>query len=246
MERPGGFAAWRWPIAAIVLGALIVYAFLAALNRFVAAGEKVASIPADFARGLGEAARGFLRVDVTRRFVSSIPSNEELGAGRLEVAVATTTESITRADEQYAFWDLLPLGRTEVEVRVPVTWRWYLPLDDGWEATVEGPVLTVVAPTPKPSLPPAIHTDGVERRVEADWLRFDAAERLAQLERELTPLLSTRAGDRAHRELAREPARKVVERFARLWIAGQGSEGEAIRVVVVRFADETGAAPERL
>ena len=245
MSRPGGFAEWRWPVVAIVLGALIVFAFLSAVDRFVAAGERVAEVPGNLARDLGAAARNFFRGDVTRQFVSSIPASEELGAGRLEVAVAKTTETISRRDEQYAFWDLLPLGSTEVEIRVPVTWRWYLPLDDGWSATIEGPILTVVAPVPRPSLPPAIHTDGMERRAEADWLRFDAAERLSELESQLTPLLSTRAGDPAHRELAREPARKVVQKFARLWLFGQGADGQSIRAVVVRFADET-AAPRGL
>jgi hypothetical protein len=238
MNRPNGLAAWRWPILAAVLGGLIVYAFLAAVDRFLEAGERVARAPADLARGLGEAARGFFRGDVTQQFLSSIPAQEELGAGRLEVAVARTTETIARTDEQFAFWDLVPLGRAEVEIRVPVTWRWHLPLDDGWRATVEGSILTVEAPTPRPSLPPAIHTDGIERRVEADWTRFDAADRLAELERQLTPLLSTRADDPAHRELARERARKTVERFARLWLARQGPEGESIRAIVVRFADE--------
>jgi hypothetical protein len=246
MSQPGGPSAWRWPIVAIVLGALVVFAFLSAVNRFVAAGESVARAPGELVRELGKVARSFFSGDVTQQFVSSIPGSEDLGAGRLEVAVATTTETITRSDEQYAFWDLLPLGRTEVEIRVPVTWRWHLPLDDGWQATVDGPILTVVAPTPRPSLPPAIHTDGIERRVAADWLRFDAAERLSQLERELTPLLSTRAGDPRHRELAREPARRTVQRFARLWLARQGADGESIRAVVVRFADESAAPSESL
>jgi hypothetical protein len=247
MRRGRDLTAWRWPIVALLLGALLVYAFLATLNRFLAAGERVAAAPAELARGLERAARAFFSGDVTERFLSSIPSTEPLGAGRLEVAVATTTETVSRSDEQWAFWDLLPLGRTEVEIRVPVTWRWHLPLDDGWTATIEGQVLTVVAPAPRPSLPPAIHTDGIERRSEADWLRFDAAERLAALERELTPLLAARARDAAHRELAREPARKTVERFARLWLAREGADGETIRAIVVRFADESpdGAAAAR-
>jgi hypothetical protein len=243
MSPSGGPSVWRWPVVAVALGALVVWAFLSAVDRFIAAGERVAEAPGNLVRSLGDAARGFFRGDVTQSFLSSIPATEELGAGRLEVAIAKTTETISRRDEQYAFWDLLPLGSTEVEIRVPVTWRWYLPLDDGWSATVDGPILTVVAPAPKPSLPPAIHTDGMERRAEADWLRFDAAQKLAELEHQLTPLLSTRANDPAHRELAREPARKTVERFARLWLAGQGADGEAIGAVVVRFADE--AAPAR-
>ena len=47
MTDRGGFSAWRWPIVAVVLGVLVVYAFLAAVNRFVAAGERVAAAPAD-------------------------------------------------------------------------------------------------------------------------------------------------------------------------------------------------------
>ena len=243
-ENGNGLTAWRWPIAIVLVAALFVAAFLFTLNRFLAAGERVAGIPAALVDSAERLARSFFTGDVTKRFLSSIPTHEELGHGRLEVAVAKTTETLTRSDEQWAFWDLVPLGRTEVEIRVPVTWRWHLPLDDGWTATVDGEVLTVVAPAPRPSLPPAIHTDGIERRAEADWLRFDAPERLAELERQLTPLLSTRAGDRAHRELAREPARRTVERFARLWLAREGADGASIRVVVVRFADEVGGERE--
>ena len=100
-----------------------------------------------------------------------------------------------------------------------MTWRWHVPLDSGWTATVEESVLFVVAPAPRPSLPPAIHTDGIERRAHAGWLRFDATARLADLEQELTPLLVERSRDRRHRALAREPARRTLERFAGLWLA---------------------------
>ena len=101
----------------------------------------------------------------------------------------------------------------------------------------------MVAPAPVPSLPPAIHSDGIERRSQADWLRFDAGERLAELERQLTPLLIQRADGPAHRALAREPARRTVERFALQWIAIERDDVGPIRAVVVRFADE-GSATE--
>ena len=237
-QRAQGWAAWRWPIVILLLAGLICFAFFRTLDRFLAAGERIARAPAELVDSLGRAARGFLSGDVTQHFLSSIPAFDDVGAGRLEVAVATTNETLTRSDEQRAFWDLLSLGTTEVEIRVPVTWRWHVPFDSGWTATVAGGVLEVVAPAPRPSLPPAIHTDGIERRVEASWMRFDSAARLAELERELTPLLAARARERRLAALAREPARRTIARFASLWLAQEDPGRRQVRTVVVRFSDE--------
>ncbi len=245
MNTPSRWQAWRWPIALMVVAALALVAYLVTLHRLTSAAERMGEIPSNLVSGLTEAVSTFLTGDVTRRFVSSLPVQENVGVGRLEVAVAKTTETLTRNDEQRAFWDLVSLGTTQVEIRVPVTWRWHLPLDDGWIATLEDGVLTVVAPAPRPSLPPAIHTDGIERRTEADWLRFDAPLRLAELERELTPLLAARATDPSHRALARESARQTVERFALLWIAREREDTGPIRAVAVKFADELPPDPRR-
>lgn len=245
MPPPDRWQAWRWPIAFMVVAALALIGYLMTLQRLTRAAERVSGMPGEFLARVSDAAGRFLTGDVTQRFVSSLPVQENVGVGRLEVAVAKTTETLTRNDEQRAFWDLLSLGSTQVEIRVPVTWRWYLPLDDGWTATLEDGVLTVVAPAPRPSLPPAIHTDGIERRTEADWLRFDAPLRLAELERELTPLLAARATDPSHRALARESARQTVERFALLWIAREREDTGPIRSVAVKFADEMPPDPAR-
>ena len=245
MNPPGRWHAWRWPIALMVVAAFALVAYLVTLHRLTRAAERMGEIPSNLVSGLTEAVSTFLTGDVTQRFVSSLPVQENVGVGRLEVAVAKTTETLTRNDEQRAFWDLVSLGTTQVEIRVPVTWRWHLPLDDGWIATLEDGVLTVVAPAPQPSLPPAIHTDGIERRTESDWLRFDAPLRLAELERELTPLLVQRANDPSHRAMAREPARQAIERFALLWIAREREDTGPIRAVVVKFADEVAPNPEK-
>jgi hypothetical protein len=245
MDTPGRWHAWRWPIAFMVVAALALIGYLMTLHRLTRAAERLGEIPGNLASGLTDAVSTFLTGDVTQRFVSSLPVQENVGVGRLEVAVAKTTETLTRNDEQRAFWDLVSLGSTQVEIRVPVTWRWHLPLDDGWIATLENGVLTVVAPAPRPSLPPAIHTDGIERRTESDWLRFDAPLRLAELERELTPLLAERATDPSHRALARESARQTVERFALLWIAREREDTGPILAVVVKFADEVAPAPSK-
>lgn len=230
----------RWSALALVAGALLVWGFWSTLDRFLAAGEAIAGAPARTARELAAAAKGFLTADVTQTFVSSLP--EARGAAVLELATAETVETIERSDERRALWDLVPLGRTTVGLRVPVTWRWHVPLDGDWRALLEGGVLTVDAPALRPSLPPAIHTDGIERRIATDWLRFDGDQQLARLERELTPLLSARAQEPRLMAFGRSAARQALSDLA--WRFTQRSlPGEPIRAVVVRFAGETDRAP---
>jgi hypothetical protein len=240
-ERPGpasGLAAWRWPIVVVVVTALLAAAYFWTLERFVRAGEAVARVPGEVVAGLERAARSFLTGDVTHRFLSSIPEVATPKAGNLELASATVTETIERTEERRAFWELVPLGSTTVGVRVPVVYRYHVPMAGEWRATVRGDRLWVEAPALRPSLPPALRTDRMERRVEADWLRFDADLRLAELERELVPIVVARARDPRHLELVREPARRTLAEFARGWLVREGRAAEPIRSIIVRLADE--------
>ncbi len=232
-ESSGRFRVWT--AVSLVAAAAIVWGFWATLDRFLDAGEAVVGAPARAARELAAAARGFLTADVTERFVSSLPAVR--GEARLELATAETVETLSRSDERWAFWDLVPLGATTVELRVPVTWRWHVPLDGEWRAVLEEGLLTVEAPALRPSLPPALHSDGIERRVEEDWLRFDGAEQLARLERELTPLLSARAREPRLMAFGRAAAREALADLARGFVE-RSLPGTPVRAVVVRFADE--------
>jgi len=229
-----------WTALALLAAAAIVWGFWATLDRFLDAGEAVAGAPARAARELAAAARGFLTADVTERFVSSLPAVR--GVARLELATAETVETLSRSDERRAFWDLVPLGATTVEIRVPVTWRWHVPLDGDWRVVLEEGVLTVEAPALRPSLPPALHSDGIERRVDEDWLRFDGAEQLARLERELTPLLSARAREPRLMAFGRAAAREALADLARRFVE-RALPGAPIRAVVVRFAEEIRGVP---
>ena len=183
--------------------------------------------------------------NVTEKFLAGIPNFMPLGGGNLDVAVAENVEVLSRSDERFAFWDLLSLGTTTVEIRVPVTYRYHLKLDDRWTVTVVDGVCRVEAPALRPSLPPAIHTDRMERRADASWLRFDAVEQMTALEQQLTPELSRIARDPRHLALAREPARRTVARFARAWLLSEGAWGaDRVRAISVTFADEKVAAAD--
>lgn len=230
--------AWRWPLVTILLAGLFAAAYFVTLERFVAAGRGLAAAPGAAVAGLERLSRGLLRGEVTLRFLSSVPEVAGSPAGRLELATAEVIETITRTDERSALWDLVPLGTTTVEIRVPVVYRYHVPMDGDWRVTVSGDRAEVVAPRLRPSLPPALRTDRMERRVESGWLRFDGAVRLAELERQLVPLVVARAGDPRHLALARESARRSLAGFARGWLLAEGEAAGDIRTLIVRFADE--------
>lgn len=231
----------RWPVAMVLVAALlalVAWRLIAGLER---AGRVAANLPSAAAERLAELARDLLTGNVTESFLAAIPTVAPHAGGNLEVAVAESVESLTRSDERRAFWDLVDLGTTTVEIRVPVTYRYHVRLDEDWTVEIEDGFCRVLAPVLRPSLPPAIHTDRIERRVEESWLRFDAAEQLAVLERQLTPRLAQLAADPRHMALVRESSRQAVARFVRAWLLANAAWGpERVRAIQVQFADERG------
>jgi hypothetical protein len=84
----------------------------------------------------------------------------------------------------------------------------------------------------------------MEKKSEAGWLRFNAAENLAALEKELTPTLEKRAGNKAHLDLVREAARKSVAEFVKAWLLKEGKPNqEEVRSITVIFPDEPQTGP---
>jgi hypothetical protein len=232
----------RWPLATVVAVALLIALLWRLIVAFESAGRAAAGIPGAAAEQIAAIARGFLTGNVTETFLAALPTVAPIAAGHLEVAVAESVETVTRSDERSAFWDLVPLGTTTVEVRVPVTYRYHVRLDEDWSVVVEDGFCRVQVPALRASQPPAIHTHRIERRAESSWLRFDAAEQLAALERQLTPRLQVLAADPRHLALVREPARQTVARFVRAWLLTQGSwSAEGVRAIHVSFADDRAA-----
>lgn len=83
-------------------------------------------------------------------------------------------------------------------------------------------------PEIRATLPPAIHTDRMRKRVSEGWAKFDARAELALLERSLTPTLEQYAADERHLALIVEQCRKTIAEFLRQWLLREhqwGSEG---------------------
>lgn len=228
--------AWRWPlalIAAVLIASGAGYlVYRETLHRAGQLAEKVEDV-----------ARRFWSGDVTQRFVSSLPEVTSAEGGRLELATLETTETFSRTDEQWIFWDLIPLGTVVSEIQVPVTYRYHLRLADPWRVEIEGGVCTVYAPRLRPSQPPAIHTDGMVKRTTEGWLRFDGAAQLAELERGLTPQLTLMASDPRRVDQVREASRRAVAEFVRTWLLREQQWGETgVGAIKVVFPDEAETA----
>ncbi len=160
----------------------------------------------------------------------------------LEVATLETDETVTKMDMKTLFNNTVYLGTTVSEIRTPVVYRYHIKLSDDWSIERRSGRVWVVAPAIRPSLPPAIRTEGMQKRSEAGWLRFNAVENLGELEKNLTPSLEKRAGDERHINMVREACRKSIAEFVRKWVVqSEHWSTDAVQSITVVFPDEVGA-----
>jgi hypothetical protein len=242
---------YRWPLAFVIVAGIALFAFLEFLrvtkrtyDETLARGGKAGEYAVQKAESIAEK---FMSGNITKTFVAAIPEIASTGAGNLELATSDQTETFRAEDEKSIFWEKLYLGKTVSEIRVPVTYRYHLRMSDPWQLDVVGQTCVVFAPRIRASLPPAIHTDRMEKKAEAGWGRFNAQEQMSDLEKSITPTLSEYAGDGRHAALAREQCRQTVAEFVRTWLLKEDHwRTDRFRTIKVIFADETNAVPEQV
>jgi hypothetical protein len=239
--------ALRWPVVVVVLAVLVVLGVRELRETAREGGRATVDTVRALGEGAAEVASRFATGTITTTFISAIPRLVPDGGTLLELAAFEATETISRTDDKRIFFDLVPLGATVSEIRVPVTYRYHLRLDEEWTLSVADGTCIVHAPPIRPSLPPAIHTDRMEKRSESGWLRFNEDQEMESLERSLTPTLVSRAKDPDHLELVRETCRKRVGEFVRSWLLLEDQWGaERFTSVVVVFSDEPDLEPGAL
>ena len=219
----------RWPVVIVASIVLIVALATRACDTVTRRG-----------RAAFEALKGGLSsTSLTTSFVASLPHLVPGSGITLELAAVEAVETVTRTEDRRLFFDLLPFGTTVTEIRVPVTYRYHVRLAAPWRLDVSGNACVVQAPALEPTLPPAIHTDRLEKRAERGWLPVDVTAQMDALERSLTPTLSVRARSPETVELVRDLCRRRLAEFVRSWLLQTGHwQDERLTTVVVRFADE--------
>lgn len=192
--------------------------------------------------GLKWIAAHFQQQTISEAFRENVKRISSTNGDVLELATLDMEEAITRFDTKTLF-DTIYLGTTESEIRAMVVYRYHLKLSDDWKLHVENGRCVVIAPAIRPSLPPAIRTDTVERKSEAGWMRFNAAQNLVDLEKGMTSILERRAAGPSKIRHVRDAARQSVAQFVRKWALNghkHQPEGE-IQDIVVIFPDEAAA-----
>ena len=194
--------------------------------------------------GMKWLAEHFQKQTITESFHENVRRIASTQGDVLELATLDTEETVTKYDTKTLFNDAIYLGTTVAEIRTMVVYRYHLKLSDEWKLTVENGRCMVVAPAIRPSLPPAIRTETMEKKSEAGWLRFNAAENMATLEKGLTSILERRAAVPGKIKHVREASRTSVAKFVQHWVLKEQKEHEqgAIREIVVIFPDEPAAA----
>ncbi len=248
-DRTDPVVKFRWPLVVIALGFLAVFAFLASLwilkrtyDETLDRGGKTADYVATKAQAI---AAKFSQGTITTTFLAALPEIVSSGSGNLELATADQVETFRVEDERRVLWETLNLGKTVSEIRVPVTYRYHLRLAEPWKLDVSGQTCVVVAPAIRPSLPPAIHTDRLEKKSEAGWGRFNALEQMDALEKSVTPTLSKYAADARRMALVREQSRKTVAEFVKAWLLKEDQwRNDRFHTIKVVFADESGVTPD--
>jgi hypothetical protein len=178
-----------------------------------------------------------LSTSITRQFQEYIPTAGPTD-GILETATSSVPETFTQTDSAWLF-NIIPLGTTVSEIRVPAVYRYHIQLFDPWKLVVSGQVCLVLAPQFQPSLPPAILTAQMEKSTTNGWLRFDGDDDLTNLERGITGELEKRANDKFHRDFVRESCRQSVAAFVKSWLMKEDYWREdRFHQIVVVFPDE--------
>lgn len=230
----------RWPAVIIVLG-LVAYLAVQQIGKSLGdSGRAARQVVRDLGENVVDIASAFRTGTITNTFVSAIPTFAPDSGARLELAAFEAGEILRSTDELRVAWDLIPLGTTVTEIRVPVTYRYHLRLDEPWLLEVEGQSCVVHAPEIRPTLPPAIDTGGMEKFSESGWLRFNEDEQMEELEHGITAALTERAADPDHLEMVRERCRLEVADFVRSWLLLEDHwRADRFRSVTVIFADES-------
>jgi len=221
-------------MAFVVCSAIVLIAFLCT-KAFNKGADTVAVL---FDKAVAVSSK-FKTGTITSTFNEQLARVSGTGGDVLELATSLCEESFSRRDEKRIVWDLVYLGTTVSEIRVPATFRYHLRLSDPWRLATHGNVCIVRCPAIRPSLPIATDTTQMQKRTENGWARFNQNENLAELERSITATLNQRAADNDHIHMVREDCRKSVARFVKIWLIKEDQWlTNGIAAIVVVFPDE--------
>ena len=101
--------------------------------------------------------------DIQLRLEEAITQIRPTQGDILEVATIDSFETLTRKDTKVLF-NKISIGSTTSEIKLKVTYRYHIKLSDRWAAQLSNNVLIFDVPELRPSNPPAIHTNTIQKK----------------------------------------------------------------------------------
>lgn len=213
-----------WPLALVAIAALALVGWWLLLRA-------VPSVPnLDEAGRTAQAiARAFRQGTLSTEFTSYAQSVE--GTRRLQVATLETAETLSRRDQASVLWGQLELPDVFLRASIPVTYTYYLDLEQPWTLTWDEPTRRLVVATPPLAWNrPAVDVSRMEIEVERTHpLRDDEAAR-ERLRKAVTPWLEHRAEQNSG--LIAATAREEVEGWVRSWVEAEYGQVGEVRVIL--------------
>jgi hypothetical protein len=242
-NRPGAPARnpWAYPVMWMVVCLMVVaggvYVFKSCRDLPGETLERTGKLLGQAGDKLERLAAAFKQGTVTTTFASTATALS--GSQYLQVATLSQQETFTRKDESSLAYGYIPLPDVIVEARAPVTYTYYLDLNDKWELTLQEGVIYVVAPHLKYNKP-AVDVSRLEWEVKKDSMFRKTGEAMENLKSSITYLAGRKAATNV--ELVRETGRHQTELFVENWLSKTFSDGKKYPVKV-RFRGEGASRP---
>jgi hypothetical protein len=233
----GGWSArLAWPLAVMVVALCGLMAFVLQQCNPVNQAGKLMSVGNDVAKGMEKLVAAIAEHRVTQSFVEHVDMVKPDMKNRLLVAERQTTEMFSTED---ASWR----GTATAELRVPVTYHYYVALTGNWDlrvqATSAGVVGEVIAPEMQ-ALEPSINTSQLEMKSANGWANWSGSELKDNLLKDLTLRLDKRAATQLGQNFP--AAHEAVEKFVRDWMLHEFNLAPGTPVYLrVKFRNEPGA-----
>ncbi len=231
-----GRSSWQWPITSILVVLIFagasLYVFKSCRTFPGEALDKTAKVVQQVGRQLQQVASAFNQGTINTTFTSYATTLS--GSQYLQFATVSQFETFTRKDESSTLWGYLPLPDVIVEATAPVTYTYYLDLNDRWDFLLHDGVILVTAPDIKFNKP-AVDASRITYEIKKDSHFRNTKDATESLKSSITGLSYAKA--RSNIELVRETGRRQTEIFVQNWLARSFADGKNYPVKV-RFRSE--------
>jgi len=235
--------AWAWPVAwmvtVLILAGTAVYAFKSCRELPGETLNQTGRLVDKIGNGLARVAAAFNQGTITTTFTSYATSVS--GSQYLQFATLSQHERFTRTDEASTGFGYIPLPDVIVEADAPVTYTYFLDLNDKWEFHLKDGVVTVIAPDIKFN-PPAVDASAISYEVKKDSMVRDTRQAMEALKNSITWMATQKA--RANIGLVRETGRKQTEMFVQNWLERSFADGKNFPVVVKFRGEKNSVQPQ--